>query len=273
VGDEESERVTSRPLLRAAVFVALSAVAVLGYLFLLSVFRGKLGVFSSAVPALVLSIAALILNWRFLRADGGSLAELGFDSSGLRLTQVAIGFLGGCLLAGVWALVLRAVTGVVWQRTPSFDISAATGGFAFAIFNNAAEELIYRGYLFLLLLRSYGRFAAVTVTCGLFTLLHIQAAVPVLSAIAVVLTSSLIFAAAFLQWRSVPLVIALHVATNFVQEGIGLRLSGLTLFVPTFPQDTSARQHLVLLTTALINIAVALAIFARHSGLRTRTPR
>lgn len=54
--------VVKSPLARAALFVGLAAVAVLGYLFLLSVFRGLLGPFSSALPAFALASAALYLN-------------------------------------------------------------------------------------------------------------------------------------------------------------------------------------------------------------------
>jgi hypothetical protein len=44
-----------RPAARIALFLALAAVALLGYLFLLNALRSKLGSFSAAVPAVVLT--------------------------------------------------------------------------------------------------------------------------------------------------------------------------------------------------------------------------
>jgi membrane protease YdiL (CAAX protease family) len=253
--------VNKSPLAKTGLFLLLSAVAVVCYLFLLSVFHGKLGAFSATVPAMLLALAALIMNWRFLRSEGRSLMDLGFDAP--RLGRVTIGFLAGCLLVGAWALALRAGTSVAWHITPTFDPLAAFGSVTFAFFNNAGEELLYRGYLFLLLARSYGRAAAVIGTCSLFTLLHMQAGLPWPSAVAGVLTSALVFAALFVRWQSVPLVLAFHVATNVLQELLGLRVSALTLFVPTFETKPSESQsHTVLAIIGLVNTALALAIFA-----------
>jgi membrane protease YdiL (CAAX protease family) len=250
------------PFAKAALFVALSAVIVIGYLFALSVLRGKLGAFSSAVPAILIALAALILNWRFLRSEGRSLIALGFDRPAFRIVQTVAGFLAGALLVGTWALVFRGVTSASWRAAPPIVPGAALGALLFVIFNNAGEELIYRGYLFLLLGRAYGRIVAVVVTCSLFTLLHIQGGVPVASAIAGVLTSSLVFAALFVRWQSVPLVLGFHAATNVMQEVLGLRTSALTLFIPTFPATASKSQSYVVLTvTGLINLGLALAIF------------
>ena len=250
------------PLRSAALFLGLSAVGVLGYLFLLSVLHGKLGSFSSTVPALLFAVAALLLNRQFLHSEGRSLAEIGFDAPWLRSQQVVIGFLAGCLIVGVWAVVLRMVMSASWQRVPAFEPAHALGAVTFVVFNNAAEELIYRGYLFLLLARSYGIAAAVTVTSGLFVLLHIQGGVPWQNALAGVLTSALVFAALFVRWQSVPLVLSVHVAMNLVQEAIGLRISGLTLFVPTYPQQSSeSKQHAALAIAGLVNVTVAATVF------------
>jgi len=259
----------TKPLLKAALFLVLSAVAVVLYLFLLSVFRGKLGAFSGTVPAMVLAVAALILNWRFFSAEGRSLAEIGFDRPALRIGQALIGFVAGGLLIGIWALVLNAVIPVSWRIAATFSVGAVAGPVAFAIFNNAAEELVYRGYLFLLLSRSYGRVVAVIATCSLFTLLHIQGGVPWLSAVAGVFTSALVFSALFVRWQSVPLVLGFHVATNFLQELLGLRVSAMNLFVPiSWASASTAQSYKVLAAIAIINTIVALAIFA--SGRRAR---
>jgi membrane protease YdiL (CAAX protease family) len=253
--------VKTNPLAKAALFIALATVTVIAYLFLLGVFRGKLGAFSSAVPAMLPALIALILNWRFFRYEKQSLAEIGFNRPSLRIRQAAIAFVAGCALVALWALGLSIVTSGSWKMIP-FDSTAASGALTFIIFNNAAEELVYRGYLFVLLARSYGQPIAVITICGLFTLLHVQGGLPWTSAIAGVLTSALIFAALFLRWQSLPLVLAFHVATNFMQELFGLRITGLTLWAPRQGVPIGESQtNVVLLIVGLINTAVAIVVF------------
>jgi membrane protease YdiL (CAAX protease family) len=259
---------------RIALFLLLAALALLVYLFLLSALRGKLGAFSAAVPAAVIAILTLILNWLFLRHEGRSLAELGFDRPHLRIRQAALGFVGGAMTAGLWVLALWAVTSPSWRVAEAFHGVAAVGALTFIIFNNAAEELVYRGYLFLLVARTYGRVAAVAGTSILFTLLHIQGGVPWPSALAGVLTSALLFAVLFVRWQSLPLVLAFHVGTNFVQELAGVRVTGLTLFVPHYPQNGTTLQSLtVLASVALINSAVAVGLLIRRHDRAPSTSR
>jgi membrane protease YdiL (CAAX protease family) len=151
--------------------------------------------------------------------------------------------------------------------------SAAVASFTFIVFNNLGEELVYRGYLFLLLMRSYGVALAILSTSILFTLLHIQAGVPWPNAIAGVLTSALLYAALFVRWRSVPLVLAFHVGMNVMQEAFGLRTSGLTVFVPAYGAKATAAQSIaVLAVAAAINLSLAAAVlfFARTSAERDR---
>jgi len=250
------------PAAKAVLFLALSASLVVGYLFLLGVFRNKLGPFSAAVPALALASAALLLNRQFFRADGQSLAAIGLKAPSLRIRQIAIGFAAGCLLVLAWAATLMVLTPVSWRLTPAVSVTAIAGAVVFIVFNNAAEELTYRGYLFLLLANAYGRIVAVVFTCGLFTILHIQGGVPWPNALAGVLTSALVFAALFVRWQSLPLVLSFHVATNFMQELLGLRTSGLSLWSLTNTGNISISQNdSVLLVTAAINIVLALTIF------------
>jgi membrane protease YdiL (CAAX protease family) len=126
-----------------------------------------------------------------------------------------------------------------------------------------AEELVYRGYLFVLLERTFHPAVAVIVTSTLFTLLHIQAGVPWANAFAGVFTSALMFAALFARWKSVPLVIGFHVAMNCAQEFLGMRVTGMTVFDSVYRGPLSATQTAsVLVLTAATNIVVAALVFA-----------
>jgi membrane protease YdiL (CAAX protease family) len=259
------------PLLLAFFFLALAAIAVVGYLFLLNVLSGKVGAFSAAIPAVFLALAALAINWRFFKAEGGSLADVGFDRSLLRFRQVTVAFVAGVITVGAWIIAMRWILPVAWQVAPSFRASAAAGSFVFVVFNNLGEELVYRSYLFLLLMRSYGTVVAIVSTSLLFTLLHIQAGVPWPNALAGVLTSALIYAALFVRWQSVPLVLAFHAGMNVTQEALGLRSTGLTIFVPQFGAGITTQQSsAVLVLAAVINVSLAVAVLlsARKSSPR-----
>lgn len=253
-------KVESRAPLKAFLFLLASAVAVLLYLFLLSALRGKAGAFSATIPAIVLALATLVINWRFFRFENRSLAEVGFDRPRLRTAQVVAGFFAGAATVAVWAVLLWGITALRWRTAPSFDVVAALGSFSFAVFNNAGEELVYRAYLFVLLARSYGTAVAVIATSILFAVLHVQAGIPWASAIGIVLTSAILFAVLFVRWRSLPLVLAFHVGINVMQELVGFRASGLTVFVPVATKASTLAPILI----GVANVAFA-ALIARRS--------
>jgi membrane protease YdiL (CAAX protease family) len=244
-------------MLKAVLFVALAAAAVILYLFLLQVIGGW-------PAAFVLACAALLLNKFFFRSEGRSLAEIGFDAPRLRVRQAAAAFAAGAAVVAIWALILVFVAGVHWQRVAQVHSTAFLAALLFTLFNNMAEELVYRGYLFVLLGRTFHTAVAVIVTSALFTLLHIQAGVPWLNALAGVFTSALMFAALFARWRSVPLVAAFHVAMNCTQEFLGLRASGMTVLAPAYRVPLSAAQTTsVLILTAATNIMIAALVFVK----------
>jgi membrane protease YdiL (CAAX protease family) len=266
--------VNRRPIAKAVLFLGLSALAVVGYLFLLNVLNGKIGPFSATIPAIFLALATLALNWRFFKAEGSSLVEVGFDKPLLRLGQAAIGLVAGALTVAVWIAVLRWVIPLSWRVAPAIHTWAAVASAAFIVFNNLAEELVYRSYLFLLLMRSFGITIAILFTSALFTLLHIQAGVPWPNALATVLTSALLYAALFVRWRSVPLVLTFHVGMNVLQEVLGLRISGLTVLLPQYGAKVSvAQSSAVLVMAAAINLSVVTAVLFSGRRLAARTRR
>jgi membrane protease YdiL (CAAX protease family) len=83
----------------------------------------------------------------------------------------------------------------------------------FAFFNNAGEELVYRGYAFVRLADRFACSGDCFHVPGL-AILHLQAGIPWLNVAAGVLTSGLIFAILFARWRSLPLALGFHFATN-----------------------------------------------------------
>jgi membrane protease YdiL (CAAX protease family) len=262
---------------RAFAFLAAAAVCVVGYVFLLSLFRGSPYDVGSVVAALLLAVALGWLNRRFFRLEGRSLAEIGFDRPGRRARESAVAFLAGCGLVALWALALALILSARWRPYAGFNTAGGLSRIAFCLFNNAGEELAYRGYLLTRLVERFGRAAGVLSTAALFALLHVQAGLPWMSALSVVFTCGVLFAVLRLRWSSLPLVIGFHVATNVGQELIGLRITDLTLLRPTFGAGASpVRQMSALGAAGLINVAIVLILVARlpkaetfeHAGRR-----
>lgn len=245
------------------LFVLAAVLCVLGYVFLLSLMRGSPFELGVIIPALFIAVAAAVLNQRFLRSDGESLAALGFDDPARRVGQFERAFLAGCALVLGWAAILWFILSPRWQVYDGFAAGGPVGRIVFCLFNNAGEELVYRGYLLVKLAQRFGSVVAVLSTSAVFALLHVQAGVPLGSAFTAVLTSGILFAVLFLRWRSLPLVIGFHMATNVMQELLGLRLSELSIVQPIVPGTPGLMQQTALLGLTTLLILAVIFLVAR----------
>jgi membrane protease YdiL (CAAX protease family) len=256
-----------RHVARMALFIAGVGVCVVVYLFLNGILlRDSRGTILSILPALILALGVFVLNAVFFRWDGSSVSTLGAGGFRRELPRLGIGFLGGSALVLGWLLIIAVVTRSQWQMNGGFRPSSIVPIVAFSFLNNAAEELAYRGYLLVRLQQLFGSLPAVLGTSAVFALSHVQAGVPWPSAIGVVFTCGIIFAVIFLRWRSLPMALGFHVATNVLQELFGLRVSAMSIVKPDVTDAVTARQSLTVLGLfAVLNIAVALSIARRTS--------
>ena len=223
------------------------------------------------VPAAVLAFSTWWLTDRFLRADRSSPAILGFGREHRPFTRLALGFAAGFALTTLWFAIVTLVMGATWHYNSAFSGLALLLAVTFHFFNNAAEELVYRGYLFLRLSEAWGVTITLLVTSVAFALLHVQAGIPWQSVAATVFTSGLIFGAIFGRWRSLPLALGFHVATNFGQDVTGLRPGPSSLLAAYFPADAAQSTSTVLVAIAALNITVAMAIHFWPQNLRKNT--
>jgi membrane protease YdiL (CAAX protease family) len=243
------------------VFALGSALCILLYLFLLN-FPG-LGLRSSTagvVPVLALAASTWWLTARFLGADRMSPSELGLSAADHRLMYLAVGFVAGSALTMLWLGIVIVMTGAIWHLNPAFRGMTLLSACAFNFFNNVGEELVYRGYAFVRLADRFGPYVTVVATSSIFALLHLQGGVPWLSVLAGVFTAGLVFGAIFARWRSVPLALGFHVATNILQDASGLRTSSASLFVPAFPPTALDAGTRILAGIALVNVLLAIGI-------------
>ncbi len=240
-----------------------AALCVLVYLFLLNFpGLGRQGPTGGLVAVLAIAAGTWWLTSRFLRVDGMSLSDLGLGSGDNRLAHLGVGFLGGSVLTGIWIVIVTLFANATWHPNPAFRTLTLLTTCAFNFFNNVGEELVYRGYAFVRLADRFGPYVTVVATSSLFALLHLQSGVPWLSVLAGVLTSGLVFGAIFARWRSVPLALGFHVATNVVQDASGLRTSAASLFAPAFPPRALDSGTRILAGIALVNVLLAVGILS-----------
>jgi len=132
------------------------------------------------------------------------------------------------------------------------------------------EELVYRGYAFARLVDRLGPAVSILVSASVFALCHFQAGLPWLSVLAGVFTSGLVFGAIFERWRSVPLALGFHAATNVAQDASGLRPGAASMLMPDFPSASAGAGTLILVCIAALNLLVATGVFlvARPTAAR-----
>jgi membrane protease YdiL (CAAX protease family) len=238
-----------------------AAICVLVYLFLLN-FQpiSRSSSTAGVIPVLILAIGTGWLTACFLRADALSPAILGLITPHRPLVRLGMGFLAGSVLAGLWLVIVTVATGANLHLNPNFAPLGFLSACVFAFFNNVGEELIYRGYAFVRLAEHWGEVIVVVITSAVFALLHLQAGLPWLSVLAGVFTTGLVFGATFARWRSLPLALGVHVATNIVQEATGLRPSAASIILPAFPATPVAAGTTVLVGIAALNLVVAASI-------------
>lgn len=244
-----------------ALFLLGAIACVLLYLFLLNF--PPIGLHSptaGVIPVLVLAAATAWLTAWALRTQRWSTAVLGLDRRQRPASRFASGFVAGTALAAAWIGMVTLITGAAWHANPAFSGTALLSACLFHLFNNLGEELVYRGYLFLRLTSAWGGAAATLSTSAVFALLHLQAGLPWLSVLTVVFTAALVFGAVFARWRSLPLALGFHFATNVVQDVTGLRTGAFSLWAPEYQVGSTQQGHIILAVIALFNAAVAVTL-------------
>ena len=215
---------------------------------------------AGVIPVLVLAIGTGWLTSRFLRADALPAATLGLAAPQRPFVRFWMGLVAGSVLTGLWLVIVIVASGATFHLNPNFSILSCSSAFIFAFFNNVGEELIYRGYAFVRLAERWGEVITVVITSTVFALLHLQAGLPWPSVLAGVFTSGLVFGATFARWRSLPLALGVHVATNIVQEATGLRPSVASIIEPVFPTSSASAASGLLAGIAVLNLTLAIAV-------------
>lgn len=158
-------------------------------------------------------------------------------------SQLAIGLALGAALMAIPAAFLAAGDWVTWRVNADWTdaIGATLLTLAAAA---AAEELLFRGFLFQRLIDGLGAWPAQLLIAALFTLTHSDALAEIgplaYLAGANIFVASIMFGLAYLRTRSLALPIGLHFAANVTQGpilGFGVSGNDAAGLLTATPQD------------------------------------
>src|SRR5579875_2165036 len=216
--------------------VAFFAGAVIIGLFLLT---GLLySVFNALVAGTIgLCITGLFANLLTLRVfDRRPLADIGLRATAASLSNFSLGLLlgGGAAALMLLAPLLAGSAHVVQQENSSFTWGGLFFYFFAILVAAMGEEMIFRGYVFQLLVEKMGPFATVLPMAVIFGLMHLSN--PHSSFLGVLNTSlwGVILGYAFLRSHDLWLPIGLHYGWNAVLPLFGVNLSGITIDVTRY---------------------------------------
>jgi uncharacterized protein len=223
-----------RALLKLLGWLALTLLLVAGFLLVYTWIFGPITEADLWAEPVSTLLATLLASWFMLRREGRSFRHLGFGWSRVTPRDVGAGITIGAAELGLVLLILLTA-GFVVYRTEAGTLSAylQTVGHDFALFAVAAaeEEVMFRGYPFLLLLAAFGRVPTVIIGSGLFALAH--AANPNIGVLAYLnlFLAGVLFSIAMLRTWSLWYVTALHMGWNWALATLAdLPVSGLEFF-------------------------------------------
>ena len=212
-----------------------------------------------AIPGMPVLAAAILLFFTgfLLRREGRSMGELGLSLSPASGIKLVCGLASGMLLFGMAALLLRATLPFHWERSHAILPLTMAATLGFHLVTNTCEELAFRGYAFVGLIRLIGHWPAQGVIAILTALFHVVCGWSWEVALISTTAGSLLFGLVFVRWRSVPAAIGVHAAWNWSRDLIlGVPASDAAIWHPVGMERWTTTQwnvaQMILVGTTLI---------------------
>ena len=211
---------------------------------------------------------------RLLKRDfgpGSPLSTLGLKPSRRALTGLLLGTLGAIFVIGL-------ITACLWLIAPfRFEPGSLTASEAYHTINmffwsNVGEELVFRGYLLLILAHRFGLRPALLLTAIVFGLFHLPG-LSGLAAVKMVFTTaafSYLFSAAFLKTGTLWTAIALHFFANVFLHKVNGLSGGSALLKPIFQNGYPAADPGTILML-VIPLSAAWFLFAKSPRVQLQT--
>jgi hypothetical protein len=176
------------------------------------------------------AVIILLASWICQLLRRKPLIELLGKFNVLWLKEFGLGGVLGSALMLIPALILWAFGWIHWQWNPAGLPTLLSTLLLFAEVA-AAEELLFRGFVFQRLIAGLGQQPAQLIMAGYFLLTHLNNTgmtgdVKVLASINIFI-ASLVFGLAFIRTKSLAMPLGLHFMANFMQGGVlGFGVSG-----------------------------------------------
>lgn len=222
--------VFARILLFTALLVVLGAVgtALIGDL------AGSLGTRLILGSALTCAAAIIAGGVLIRRLDHRPVGALGIAWTSRTLWEIGAGLAVGAVALGVAAGLMLLVGGLRYTAQPgdAWGWAAAIGsGFGGLALPALAEELIFRGYPFQVLVQAVGGVAATLVASTVFAVAHAANPNVDLFALVNIFLAGVLLSVAYLRTRSLWFATAVHLGWNGAMAAVfDLPVSGLELY-------------------------------------------
>jgi membrane protease YdiL (CAAX protease family) len=179
--------------------------------------------------------AALIAGGVMISAlDTRQFGALGFARTSRTLKELSSGFAigGGALaIAAVLMVAARSLTYVHDAGTAASWVRTVIGDLAIFAIAAAAEEAVFRGYGFQVIVRAFGPVAATIGTAALFAFAHVRNPNITVFALANIFLAGVFLGLAYLRTMSLWFATAVHAGWNWVMASLlDLPVSGLNMF-------------------------------------------
>ena len=177
--------------------------------------------------------AALFANWLALRIyEHCTLSAIGLAVNRLSAHNLVIGIIGG-MGGATLVLVPPVIGGAAHFTSLAEPPSAGTLPFVMLALTagSAAEEVLFRGYGFQVLMAAAGPFAAIIPVGVLFGLMHTANPNVLWLGIVNTIGFGILFGYAFFRSRDLWLPMGLHFGWNFTLPLFGVNVSGLKMVV------------------------------------------
>jgi len=178
----------------------------------------------------VIDAGVLLATWLCVRAEGETLASIGWNPGRRASRQLLAGLAGGIGLLLLAALLIRLAGAVQLVRAPADSVWNVLRGAGVMLGVGVMEELVYRGYPLQRAIRGLGARGGMALFGVLFCLSHPLDATMSAGAMVAAMVTVFVFALveSLLWWRTGSLAasIGLHMGWNWAQQTLGFGVSG-----------------------------------------------
>jgi len=214
--------------------------------------------FVRTTTLLATDLALIYISFRLLKQNGLPATALGLSDS----TTIIPSLFWGTLIG---VIAISIIAGILFLHTRYYFVPGSMSGTQvlqesiFYLAGNTLEEIIFRGFLFIICSQLTGWRISAIIMAVLFGLFHLQGLGLTIDGLKIFSTTacySFVFSFSFVLFRSLYAAISVHVVSNILLHSItGLDGANNAMFVPVFKGSlfhTYDAGFIIMIVTAII---------------------